>query len=135
MGRIALVATLGVALVTISLITGSQPASAQQATRLNATEALGQRVYAQHCGVCHTKPTITAPYYGPALSKDNVSAGTEVVREFVQQGTERMPGFRYSLEPREIDAVVQYLKTVSPPAEAATPARPASSRTNERELD
>jgi hypothetical protein len=46
-----------------------------------------------------------------------------------------MPGFRYSLQPNQIDAVVQYLKTVSPPADAAPPARPASSRTNERELD
>ena len=111
----------------------SASASAQQATKLGDTEILGRRVYAQHCGVCHTKPTITAPYFGPALSKDNVSAGTDVVREFIQQGTERMPGFRYSLEPRQIDAVVQYLKTVSPPADAAAPAKPAAR--NERELD
>ena len=129
MARIALVS-----LVVCASFSLAQPAPAQQA-KLGDTETLGRQVYAQHCGVCHTKPTITAPYYGPALSKDNVSAGTEVVREFIQTGTDRMPGFRYSLQPNQIDAVIQYLKTVSPPADAQAPARPASTRTNERELD
>jgi mono/diheme cytochrome c family protein len=129
MGRIALVT-----LVVCASFSLSHPAPAQPA-KLGDTELLGRQVYAQHCGVCHTKPTITAPYYGPALSKENVSAGTDVVREFIQTGTDRMPGFRYSLQPKQIDAVIQYLKTVSPPADAPATTRPASSRTNERELD
>jgi mono/diheme cytochrome c family protein len=56
------------------------------------------------------------------------------MREFIQTGTDRMPGFRYSLQPKQIDAVIQYLKTQSPPADAGQPAKPAA-RANERELD
>jgi mono/diheme cytochrome c family protein len=129
MGRIALVTLFVCASFSLS-----PPAPAQDA-KLGDTEILGRQVYAQHCGVCHTKPTITSPYYGPPLSKDNVSAGTDVMREFIQTGTDRMPGFRYSLQPAQIDAVIQYLKTLSPPADANAPARPASSRANEREVD
>ena len=39
-------------------------------------------------------------------------------------GTPNMPGFKYSLAPQEIDAVVAYLKTLPVPAPAA-PASPA----------
>jgi mono/diheme cytochrome c family protein len=111
-------------------------ASAQQATpvALNAAQALGQKTYAQHCGVCHTKPTILSPYYGPALSKDIVNHNEDVLRDFISNGTERMPGFKYSLQPKQIDAIVQYLKTVTPPTDANTPAKPAP-RGNEREVD
>ena len=111
-------------------------ASAQQATpvALNAAQALGQKTYAQHCGVCHTKPTILSPYYGPALSKDIVNHNEDALRDFISNGTDRMPGFKYSLQPKQIDAIVQYLKTVAPPADANTPATPAP-RGNEREVD
>jgi mono/diheme cytochrome c family protein len=125
-----------IALVTLAVCGSlflSLPAAAQQA-KLNDTQTLGRQIYGQHCGVCHTKPTITAPYFGPPLSKDNVGAGDDVMREFIQTGTDRMPGFRYSLQPKQIDAVIQYLKTQSPPADAGQPAKPAA-RGNERELD
>jgi mono/diheme cytochrome c family protein len=129
MERIALVSLAVCASLSLSV-----PAVAQQ--KLTDTQVLGRQIYGQHCGVCHTKPTITAPYFGPPLSKENVSAGDGVMREFIQMGTDRMPGFRYSLQPKQIDAVIQYLKTQSPPpSDAKAPARPASSRTNERELD
>ena len=131
MKRIALVSLFAFALGGLS-----QEAIALQApaAKLTATQALGQKVYLQHCGVCHTKPTILSPYYGPALSKDIVNNNEAVLREFIHDGTERMPGFQYTLEPRQIDAVVQYLKTVAPPADAVAPARPAA-RGNEREVD
>jgi len=119
-----------------ALVASSQHGFAQQApaAKLTATQALGQGVYLQHCGVCHTKPTILSPYYGPALSKDIVNNNEDALREFIHDGTERMPGFQYTLDPRQIDAVVQYLKTVSPPANAPAPARPAV-RGNQREVD
>jgi mono/diheme cytochrome c family protein len=130
MRRIALVS-----LFAFALAGPANHAIAQQApaAKLNATQALGQLVYTQHCGVCHTKPTILSPYYGPALSKEIVN-NEGALREFIQNGSERMPGFQYNLEPRQIDAVVQYLKTVAPPANAVAPARPAA-RGNEREVD
>lgn len=109
---------------------------AQQARRaLDTDEALGQRLYLQHCGVCHTKPTITSPYYGPPLSREVVNNNESALREFVQSGTDRMPGFRYTLDNREVDSIFRYLKTVSPLPDAAAPAPRPASRGNERELD
>jgi mono/diheme cytochrome c family protein len=129
----------GIALASlfVCVIAGGQSVSAQQvsAQKLNETQALGQRLYTQHCGVCHTKPTIVSPYYGPALSKENINNNEDALREFIKLGTERMPGFQYTLEPRQIDAIVQYLKTVEPRTDAGPSAPRPAARGNERELD
>jgi mono/diheme cytochrome c family protein len=131
MKRIALVSLFAVAVTGLA-----NPVMAQQApaAKLNAIQALGQMVYTQHCGVCHTKPTILSPYYGPPLSKEIVNNNESVLRDFIHNGTDRMPGFQYTLEPCQIDAVIQYLKTVMPPADSTTPESPVG-RGNEREVD
>jgi mono/diheme cytochrome c family protein len=44
------------------------------------------------------------------------------MREFISNGTARMPGFKLQFEPTQINAIVAYLKTVpapNPPAPAA----------------
>lgn len=91
---------------------------AQQMPRngdLKPTEVLGRRVFQQRCGVCHTAPAITSGIYGPVLYKDLVEGNEESVRRFIQNGSKRMPGFKYGLGPSEIDAVIAYLKTVPKP--------------------
>lgn len=128
-----------VTLILLLLAGWSQAVSAQQAgsaAKLSRTQIEGRLLYNQHCGVCHTKPTILSPYYGPALSKDVVGAGNDdAIRQFIGEGTERMPGFSHSLTPPQIDAIVQFLKTVpAPAAEAPRPARPASPA-SQREQD
>jgi mono/diheme cytochrome c family protein len=35
-----------------------------------------------------------------------------MIREYIRNGSKKMPGFKYGLEPSEIDAIVEYLKTV-----------------------
>lgn len=92
--------------------------SAQQPNdSLNATQKLGRRVFQQRCAVCHTKPTITSKMYGPVLYKGLVEGNEDQVRETITNGsTGLMPGFRYGLESSEIDAIVEYLKTVDKPA-------------------
>jgi mono/diheme cytochrome c family protein len=46
--------------------------------------------------------------FGPPRSRPEV-----VVKTFIQQGIQdKMPGFRYGLQPAEIDAIVAYLKTL-----------------------
>ena len=101
------------------------------------TTQTGERLFRQHCGVCHLKPSIVNNGFGPALSKDNVDGKEAAVKEFIAKGTQRMPGFQYTLQPTQVDAVVTYLKTVPAPA-AAQPAaaapRPAA-RSNMREDD
>lgn len=100
-------------------------ASAQPAAepKLNDTQILGMRLFNQSCRVCHAKPQMTSPLYGPALSRDSVGGQEGVMREVIANGTPRMPGFKYHFEPAQIDAIVAYLKTL-PPA----PAEPAAAR-------
>ncbi len=81
---------------------------------LTAVQRLGRQVVSQHCGVCHTPPTITAGLYGPPLDQLAGAGSAEVLGTVIADGTPRMPGFKYALSPAEIDAAVQFLKTLSP---------------------
>jgi mono/diheme cytochrome c family protein len=88
---------------------------------LNDTQKLGRRIFQQRCGVCHTKPTRTSPMYGPVLYKDIVEGNEDAIRQFIRSGSARMPGFKYGLEPMEINAIVEYLKTVPKPPKSGSP--------------
>jgi len=109
--------------VTLALAAWPRQAPAQGAApALNATQSAGRTLFAQHCVVCHVKTLVTAVRtYGPALSKDTLAGDEEALRSFISDGTPKMPGFKYSLEPGEIGAIAAYLKTVPAP----TPAAPA----------
>jgi mono/diheme cytochrome c family protein len=84
---------------------------------LSETQILGRRVFQQRCAICHTESTPGARRYGPVLSKDLVDGNEDVIRDFISNGSKgKMPGFKYGLEPPEINAIVEYLKTVPRPA-------------------
>jgi len=96
-----------------SVAASAQPAASPQP---GAKELLGMRLFNQSCRVCHTKPQATSPaQYGPVLSKTSLGGQDDVMREFISNGTPRMPGFKYSYDPAQIDAIVAYLKTVPTP--------------------
>jgi mono/diheme cytochrome c family protein len=95
------------------------PAGASAQGALSEQQRLGQTLFTQSCGVCHLKPQITANTFGPTLSKDSAGGREDVMRETITNGTPRMPGFKHTFEPAQIDAIVAYLKTV--PAPQATP--------------
>ena len=95
--------------------------SAQQ-TRNPLTDAQrsGQRLYNRECAVCHAPPLITAKPYASALYKDVVEGKEQAVRQTIRKGLPGlMPGFEYGLKASEIDAIVEYLKTVPKPAPSA----------------
>ncbi len=100
------------------LLASGQGAFAQQpADNLTDQQKLGRQVFAQSCGVCHLPPSLGARTYGPALNKDAGGGDNDVMREFVENGTPRMPAFKYYLKPQEIDAIIAYVRTV--PVQAA----------------
>jgi mono/diheme cytochrome c family protein len=106
-----------IALVAVAIPYG---AAAQQPDQsLDATQALGRRLFVQSCGVCHTGVQQKAALYGPALSKDSLGGQADVMREVISNGTPRMPGFKHHFERGEIDAIVAYLRTVPAPQAAA----------------
>ena len=87
----------------------SQPALSDQ-------QKEGRRIYQQKCAVCHL-PILpsdgsVAPY-APLLQKSRVERNEESMRRIIADGTAfRMPGWKYTLRPDQIDAVVNYLKTI-----------------------
>jgi mono/diheme cytochrome c family protein len=106
-------------LVIAMLAVWPHMASAQQDTAnssLNDKQLLGMRLFNQSCRVCHTKPQLTSPLYGPALSRQSLGGQDGVMREVISNGTPRMPGFKHHFEPPQIDAIVAYLKTIPAPA-------------------
>jgi len=100
--------------VFLLLLAGyAQYAGAQQPVdSLNEQQRLGRQVLAQACGVCHLPPARNARTYGPQLNKGAGGGDEAVVREYILNGTPRMPSFKYFLQPAEIDAIVAYVKTV-----------------------
>ncbi len=110
------------ALVVFPLAASAQQASsnASSSVTLNDTQILGRRIFQQRCAVCHTQSTPGARRYGPVIYKDLVDGNEDTIREFIRNGsTGKMPGFKYGLEPTEIDAIVEYFKTVPRPRRQA----------------
>jgi mono/diheme cytochrome c family protein len=110
----------GVAIAAIVTLTAAS-ASAQQ-PQLNDTQRLGQALFVQSCGVCHLKPQLTAPQFGPVLSRESASGNENGMRQIIANGSPRMPGFKYHFNETQIAAIASYLKTVPPRAPDAPPA-------------
>jgi len=111
----------------LSVILGPSIASAQQPIdTLNDTQKRGRQVFAQSCGVCHLPPTLGAKTYGPPLNKDAGGGDNDIMREFIENGTPRMPAFKYYLKPDQIDAIISYVRTVPVQAAQSRPAVPAA---------
>ena len=119
--------------IALYLLTGVPQGLLAAENHLNAQQQLGRRLFEQSCGVCHTRPTLISGMYGPELSRLNLGGQEELLRMFISNGTERMPGFKYTYNPEQIAAIVAYIKTLPPgtqdiptartPTKAPTPAQ------------
>jgi mono/diheme cytochrome c family protein len=96
-------------------------ALAQAAAPLNDAQRQGELLFTQSCAVCHLKPNLNAGLYGPALYKDLIAGSEKPMADLIAQGTDHMPGFRYTYDARQIAAIVEYLKTVPEPPKTAAP--------------
>ena len=107
------------------LAASAQGAIAQQASsNLTDQQKMGRQVFAQSCGVCHLPPSLGSRTYGPALNKEAGGGDDDVMREFITNGTPRMPAFKHYLKAEQIEAIISYVRTV-PVQAAAAPARRA----------
>ena len=107
----------GLGLAVLLLALAPQDTSAEQASSaqtLDERQLLGMRLFNQSCRVCHTKPQLTSPLYGPELSQNSAGGQEAVMREVISNGTPRMPGFKHHFDRTQIDAIVAYLKTIPP---------------------
>jgi mono/diheme cytochrome c family protein len=91
---------------------------------LTEAELNGKGMFQQRCSICHTPPVPGGKTFGPVLNSGLVTGKEAAMREFIVKGTPRMPGFQYGLEPKEIDDIIAYLKTVKKPDAKAPEAKP-----------
>lgn len=89
---------------------------------LNDVQKLGQRVFQQRCGICHAPARAGFQMYGPFLYKDLINGSEDAIKEIIRSGSTKMPGFKSGLQASEIDAIVEYLKTVPKPQKSTEPA-------------
>ena len=109
-------------LLAFPLAVPAQQDKSSSTVTLNDGQILGRRVFQQRCAVCHTESTPGARRYGPVLYKELVDGNEDSIRDFISNGSKgKMPGFKYGLDASEINAIVEYLKTVSRPAKRGGP--------------
>jgi mono/diheme cytochrome c family protein len=111
------------ALLLAACVAAAVAQPAQDDRVLDERQLLGMRLFNQSCRVCHTKPQLASPLYGPELSQSSAGGSEATMREVISNGTPRMPGFKYHFEPAQIDAIVAYLRTIPAPA-ASAPSAP-----------
>lgn len=99
-----------------------EPAKSSNDVQLNSVQKLGQRVFQQRCGICHEQARPGFQNYAPVLYKDLVNGSEDAIKEMIRSGSTKMPGFKLGLQPSEIDAIVEYLKTVPKPPKNTGPA-------------
>jgi mono/diheme cytochrome c family protein len=87
--------------------------------QLMLTEAQlnGRRIVAQRCANCHAgNPRQPGPPLGKAIVENR---GDAFIRDKVNKGSMLMPGFQYTLNGSQIDDIIAFLKTYTPPARSA----------------
>ena len=85
----------------------------------NDAQREGLRLFSQSCGVCHTLVQQRTRQYAPVLSRETLGGDEDLMKEYIGNGTPRMPGFRFNFEPTQINSIVQYIKTIPPQAAPA----------------
>jgi mono/diheme cytochrome c family protein len=75
---------------------------------------IGRAIYQQKCAYCHDG--VGQPTYktmGDWLGGETVqSLGVDAMKAFINTGTTRMPGFQYDLDPKQLDDVIAFIKTI-----------------------
>ena len=104
-------------LVVLCLVAVCTPSTWAQQTDGNLTprQLQGRQLLAQSCGVCHLPPSLNAKTYGPPLNKASANGNNDIMRTFIMEGTPRMPGFKHYFKPADVDAIIDYVRTVAAP--------------------
>jgi len=94
------------------------PGTVSASQKLTPQELRGENLFLQRCSLCHLPRKLkfgSPPVIGPILAgqfKDATPEGLKTLRNFILKGGPDMPGFQYGLEPKQIDDLIAYLKTM-----------------------
>jgi mono/diheme cytochrome c family protein len=104
---------------TALLLAQNTPATPQsKAAKLSEQETRGEGLFRQRCSLCHLPRKLkfgSPAVVGPDLSGLFKEAGPDkqkLLRGSILKGGPDMPGFQYGLEPKEVDDLIAYLKTL-----------------------
>ncbi len=105
--------------VTPRLAAQDKPAGAATKSKpLTSSEERGEGIYMQRCSLCHLARNLkfgAPPPAGPPLHglfKTTDENQMKILRGFILKGGPDMPGFQYGLDARQIEDLVEYLKTI-----------------------
>ena len=93
----------------------SAPATTQ---KLSDQERRGEGLFLQRCSLCHLPRKLkfgSPAVVGPSLSGQFKTATPEemkTLKGFILKGGPDMPGFQYGLDPKDVDDLIAYLKTL-----------------------
>jgi mono/diheme cytochrome c family protein len=79
-----------------------------------ASSDMGAAIFRKSCSVCHSIRPGEAKV-GPSLYgalREGSGHSEQAVRQAIADGKGTMPGFKEKLEPREIDDLLKYLRTL-----------------------
>jgi mono/diheme cytochrome c family protein len=121
--RLMIVAVLGFATLhsagTDDLLAQTKSAVPAPTTeKLSESARRGEGLFLQRCSLCHLPRKLkfgSPPVIGPSLNgqfKDAAPDQLKTLRGFILKGGPDMPGFQYGLEPKEVDDLIEYLKTL-----------------------
>jgi mono/diheme cytochrome c family protein len=104
--------------ILLLLLAGCLPAARADEPALNRplteTEQRGQVLFDRHCASCHPRTPVPGAV-APTVSRESQGGQAELMADIIRKGTPRMPGFANRLGDPEVDAIVEYLKTVPAP--------------------
>jgi mono/diheme cytochrome c family protein len=99
-------------------------ASAQTNPQLTPQQVRGRIILTQNCNICHLPQNPGSQTYGPLLNKSSANGDDNLMKQVIQTGLVKMPGWRYTLNDAQIADVISYIRTLPvvappPPGKAA----------------
>ena len=98
------------------------PMIASAQAQLTPAQARGRMIITQNCNICHLPQNPGSQTYGPLLNKASANGDEALMKQVIQTGLVKMPGWRYALNDNQIADIIAYIKTlpvVAPPPPAA----------------
>lgn len=96
----------------------ASPQSPPAAQAANRAVVRGEAWFYQRCSLCHVGRIVKDDNYKPmspplaGVLKNAPPDREAAVREQIQRGSLRMPGFRYNFTPAEFEELIAYIKTL-----------------------
>ena len=115
-----------IVLAQVGVLSGTLYAQqAQSSPPLTGAEKSGRKIFQTRCAMCHVgqEPAVelSSPNterrpatMGPLLSRTNTS-NEAALRQKIKDGSQRMPGYKYTLTDEQVDQVIAFMKTIDKP--------------------